>query len=755
MGSTLLVRRAAVAWIAALLVQLAPGTGSADDVHDAASDPAARLELRRPKVGLALSGGGARGFAHVGVLAVLEDLRVPVDYVAGTSMGAIVGGLYATGLSSEELAAAVTAIDWGGAFKDRTPRQEISFRRKQDSFDFLTGLRLWIKDFKVALPKGLIGGQKLVNILTELALPAAMLRDFDELPIPYRAVATDAATGDAVVIAKGELVRAMWASMAIPAVFSPVEIEGKQLVDGGVSNNLPIDVVRAMGADIVIAVDISSQLRAVGAQSSVLSVSEQTLTVLMARNTREQIARLGPDDVLIKPDLGTAGAGSFDLAETLIAEGDAAAEGMRGRLRALSLAPEAYAEHVASRRKLTRELPVIASVVYDNQSPLSDYVIENRFDVRVGEPLDVELLESDIAMLYGEEIFDEVTFGLEDSDEGTVLVISTTGKAQGRNYVRFGLQLEADFEGESDFVLSALVTRNPVNALAGEWRTRLDVGNETRFHTEFFQPFTPRSRLFVLPSFSVGTNTRDVFGLNGGERLAKYRITDIDARVAIGTHLSNWAEIKLGVGYRYLDLDRTSGDPRLFPDLGFDGLAAFARISLDSLDSVTFPRSGGYGFVEGEYLPDALSQDDSIELVSGTLGYAWTFRDTTLVPSILFGTTFGSSGVLPTYTLGGFLKLSGTPPESRTGPTLLLGRLVAYHRIANPRVFSWSLPVYLGGSFEFGNIFNDLSDITGDALDLAGSVFLGVDTFLGPIYIAYGHAEGGNNAGYLFLGQVF
>ena len=252
----------------------------------------------------------------------------------------------------------------------------------------------------------------------------------------------------------------------------------------------------------------------------------------------------------------------------------------------------------------------------------------------------------------------------------------------------------------------------------------------------------------------MGLTTRDVFN-DGGDRLAKYRLRDLDVRVAVGTHISNVAEIKAGVGYVNGDLKRTSGDPTIFGDQDFDGFAAFARATFDTLDSVAFPRSGGYGFVAGQYLPDAVGEGDGIETVEGALNYAWSLGNTTLLPTLRFGTTFDGKDVLPTFALGGFLKLSGTSPESRTGSTLLLARLVGYHRIANPRVFSWSIPVYLGGSFEVGNTFEDVRDIEGDELDLAGSVFLGIDTFLGPIYIAYGHAEGGQNAGYVFLGQVF
>ena len=264
---------------------------------------------KQPRIGLVLSGGGARGMAHVGVIQVLEEMKIPIHCVAGTSMGAIVGGLYAAGMSPAEMEKFVTSMEWNEAFKDKPPPSELSFRRKQEAADYLINFDLGYKDGKFAIPKGLLQGQNLNLILKSLLFHTETIDDFNKLNIPFRAVATDIETGDAVIMGKGDLVKAIRASMSIPGVFAPVEIDGKILVDGGVANNLPIDVARQMGADVVIAVDISTKLSTRKQLTSSVEITAQLTSIMIQRNTAEQIKTLGEEDILIQPELGDLGSG--------------------------------------------------------------------------------------------------------------------------------------------------------------------------------------------------------------------------------------------------------------------------------------------------------------------------------------------------------------------------------------------------------------------------------------------------------------
>ena len=286
----------------------APGQPAVDARAACGASPAGDQPVppeiaRRPKVGLVLSGGGARGAAHVGVLRVLKELRIPIDYIAGTSMGAIVGGLYASGLSVDELQEVVDTTDWFDVFNDSSRRQYLSFRRKQDDARVLSPVRIGIEKGKPALPPGLITGQNVTILMHALTLPSAGIERFDDLPIPFRAVATDLVTGEKVVLDRGSLSLAMRASMSVPGAFTPVEIDGRRLLDGGLVANLPIDVARQMEAEVVIAVDISTPLATSDQIRTLLNVAGQMNGFQTRKNVLEQIATLGPQDILIVPEL--------------------------------------------------------------------------------------------------------------------------------------------------------------------------------------------------------------------------------------------------------------------------------------------------------------------------------------------------------------------------------------------------------------------------------------------------------------------
>jgi NTE family protein len=291
----------------------------------------------RPRIGLALSGGGARGASHVGVLKVLERERIPIDYIVGTSMGSIVGGMYAAGMSPEEIEAELIAIDWDDVFEDRVDREIRSYRRKTDDRLWLVNRKLGFNDGKVEFPSGLVQGQKINQLLIALTLPVADIDDFDDLPIPFRAVATDIQTGEKVVLDSGNLPKAIRASMSIPAIMSAVPWGDRNLVDGGMASNLPIEAVREMGADIVIAVDISTPLSEEDVADSLLSVVEQLTGFLTRRNVEAEIATLGAEDILLVPDLGDIGSGDFDRIAEAIPTGAESAEAHLTELRRLSL----------------------------------------------------------------------------------------------------------------------------------------------------------------------------------------------------------------------------------------------------------------------------------------------------------------------------------------------------------------------------------------------------------------------------------
>src|SRR5512145_453114 len=309
-----------------LILWMVPGVLLLPAIDAQAGQPVADGQ---PRVGLVLSGGGARGMAHVGVIRVLEEMKIPVHCIAGTSMGAIVGGLYAAGMSPDEMEKMVTSMEWNEAFRDKPPPSELSFRRKKDAADYLINFDLGFKDGGFSIPMGLLQGQNLNLMLKTMLFHTEGIDDFNKLNIPFRAMATDIETGDAVILDKGDLVKAIRASMSIPALFAPVEINGKLLVDGGIANNLPVDIARQMGADVLIVVDISTSLSRRKQLTSSVEITSQLTSILVQRNTADQIRTLYQTDILIRPDMGDIGSGDFFRAAEAVAAGRKKAEEMK------------------------------------------------------------------------------------------------------------------------------------------------------------------------------------------------------------------------------------------------------------------------------------------------------------------------------------------------------------------------------------------------------------------------------------------
>jgi NTE family protein len=355
----------------------------------------------RPRIGLVLSGGGARGAAHIGVLKVLEENHVPVDAIAGTSMGAVVGGLYASGLSAADIERVMTSVDWQDAFRDSPPRSSLNFRRKLEDQNFLVKFPLGLTGGEFRLPRGLVQGQKLTQVLRGLTLPVAQIQDFDDLAIPFRAIATDIVTGDRVILERGDLTTAMRASLSAPGVFSPVDADGRMLVDGGLSSNLPVDVAREMGVDILIVVDCGFPLLERGKLNSVATVSNQMLAILIRHNTAQQRKTLKDSDVLIDPALGDFSSLDFSQHARAMRLGEEAARGQTQRLSALSVPPEEFQRIVDARAATRSGLPQIDFLRVEPGSERYASAIEALFSDQIGKPVNVKKLERRVGELYG------------------------------------------------------------------------------------------------------------------------------------------------------------------------------------------------------------------------------------------------------------------------------------------------------------------------------------------------------------------
>ncbi len=722
------------------------------------------LPLTRPRICLVLSGGGARGMAHIGVLKVLEDLKIPIDCIAGTSMGAIVGGLYASGMTVQQIDSTMRSVDWQEAFRDAPPRRDLAFRRKQDDRNFLVKLPLGLKHGKVLLPKGFIQGQKLQETLRQLTLPFSNSTDFDLLPTPFRAVATDLETGNAVVMDRGDLAIAMRASMSAPGVFAPVELNGQLLVDGGLAENLPVSVARAMHADILIVSDVSFPLQPRAALDSALSISNQMLAILVRKDSDRQRASLSPQDILIEPNLGSATATDFAAPNTVIARGESAARDATAQLSAYSVGETAYRDYLA--RRATREpgLPIIKFVRVDEQSKRYEKTILAEMQPLVGKPLDLDQVGKRITELYGLGNFETLDYTLVDepaatgggAEEDSGLDVRARRKSWGPNYLRFGLNLEDDFQGNSRYNAATRFVLTELDDLGAELLTDVQIGSDTKIASEFYQPLNASRTWFVAPSARI--ETRDLLIYSNDVEVADFRDREAEADFDVGRDLGNWGEIR--VGYH-----RTNGATRVRlgdPDLvesQYNLGEYFFKFSYDRLDNVHFPREGQTFSVQWDANRTNLGADNASDKVQAD----WLMARSSGRNTVLFWTSAGSTldgalrpAALPEfYSLGGFFNLSGLAPSSLYGPHYAIARAIYFRKIGSGGEGFFEFPAYLGMSLELGNTYERRGDISYASAHKDASVFLAFDTFLGPVYLGTGYDQLGNSAFYLFLGRTF
>ena len=707
-------------------------------------------DASRPRIGLALSGGGARGAAHLGVIRVLEENNIPIDYIAGASFGSIIGGMYAAGMSVEEIEAQLADIDWGEMFDDLPPRSDRSFRRKRDDDLYRTRFKPGFNRGKIDLPRGLIQGQKIDLELTRLVLPVGSVENFEDLMIPFRAVAADITTGEEVVLSSGDLAIAIRASMSIPAVFTPVELDGRLLVDGGIANNLPISVVRDMGADIVIAVDIGTPLATKEEIDSVLVISAQVTALMTRGNVAAQISTLTGTDVLIVPELGDFSARDFDDFANAIPPGRDATLAQIEDLNHLSLPDADYQAYRASLFRPEAPVPVIDRIVLQNNSRFSDtYIMSRVVETEAGQPLDPAALERDIGKIYGLELFENVRYDISEEGGQTVLTIRVDERSWGPGYLQFGIKLDSNGEGENIFNVSTTYIKTGINRSGGEWRSGAQIGSEWALFTEFHQPFGPRHRFFVNPF--VGVQERIANVVENNDVTASFRIEEALAALSAGREFGNWGEAR--AGYRYADgkAKRTIGDPSLV-DQPFTRGEVFVRLAQDELDDFNIPTRGTFFSAEWSGSREGLGADDKFDQVSLQGTVIFTHNRNTFAASGLYNSTIkGTAPVQNLFNLGGFGRLSGFTSSQLSGQHAALG-VLGYYRLlnSNPR-----MPVYAGFTLESGNVWDVRSDIALNDMIQAGSIFLGLNTFLGPIYVAYGRAEGANEAVYFFIGRPF
>ncbi len=719
----------------------------------------------RPRVALVLSGGGARGFAHVGVLKALEAAQVPVDMIVGTSMGAIIGGLYASGMKADDLEREILAVDWGGLFNRSEPRQLLSQRRKEEDFELSPVLQLGFRNGEFRLPTGAVSSRSLEVLLRRYTLSTRHLESFDQLPTPFRAVATDMETGLAVVMDRGDLAAALRASMSVPGVFSPLAINDRILGDGGLVNNLPVDVARAIGAEVIIAVNIGTPLAGRDTLGTVLGVTTQMVNILTEQNVQASIATLTPKDLLLAPPLGKLTSSDFNQAEALVKIGNDYAGTVREALALFAVDEARYAGWVKSRsaQALANADRVgrIGAIRFEGVSEERAERLSRALEAEPGQRVDVPKIEADLQKLSAAGDYERIDYTLtRREDNGTEdLTIELRENNWGPNYLRVGIDLRTDFQGEGAFNLRISHNRHWLTESGAEWRNRVQLGETVGLYSEIYQPLGMNSERFVAAYVDGNINKVELFN-DQGDALALVQRQGVKVGADVGWPIGlrgTVGEARLGVvasARRATPELLSAAIPAGVSTVRWTERGLRAAIVADQLDFANFPSRGYRGQAElswGRRSVDGGATTDFTRLDSTfTAVKSWGAHTFNLGGRLAYTNQIPLAAI-DEYSLGGFQNLSGYRTAQVAGNYLLFGRLTYYQRLASSVGVARAL--FVGGSLEAGNAWTERSDITLRQLRGAGSLFVGADTGIGPLYLSIVSAPRGYTGLYLFLGR--
>jgi NTE family protein len=724
----------------------------------------------RPKVGLVLSGGGAKGAAHLGVIEVLEQHRIPVDIVTGTSMGAYVGGMYAMGLSAEELKRKTLEVNWQSGYDDRVGRNELLLRKKQDGDEYPLHTDIGLSltgEFKQK--SAIVQGQTMAILLRGLTENLPNLDSFDQLAIPYRCVATDIALVQTVVIDSGNLATAMQASMTVPGALKPIEWQGKQLVDGGVVNNMPIDVAQALGAEVIIAIDLRDPLFDTPELESALNIIGQLTTHMTNSTVDRQISLMQKRDVYLRPDVSFMTAGDFDKMEQAYEAGRQVALAALPKLRQHQLSAPDYRIYQNAKENRRNELTASSAYHIDkikltNNTRLSDQALMTILDLEADRVITNEELEAAVKYLYAQDIFDRITYQIEHEDALNVLHIDVNEKSWGPGYLNFKLTFEDNSDDRTDFTLGTQYTYTNLTEHGGEWQFEWLLGSRKKIATELYFPLENQQRAFTSFGVSWNSEVRQFFfdnieimppAFNQTLDFADVEYNYSSAFAELGWNLKPWSAIALG----YLG---SSGNMKLLltgEKQDFYAHGPYIRYTYDYLNNLYFATSGWF-FETNVGYAQAHSKYNGIVADEGAINYnirlfkPFSFERHTLSAHFKGGGS-NSQEQVPIYVqgLGGLLNLSGYQRDELNGRYSLFGALSYRYRLVDNNFGIVSSPIYLGGSVERGGVWNDDSQINWRSSETAGSLYIGIDAPIGPIHLGIGYAESGKGSFYLMLGS--
>lgn len=647
----------------ALIIAFGLAIGLAAGIAEGAENS----QQQRPRIGLVLGGGGAKGAAHIGVIQVLDELRIPVSCIAGTSMGALVGGTYASGMPAKELERATRGIDWSetvgsAGLRDRTP-----INRKLEGTGYTNSLEFGIDSSGIVIPGGLVKTQEIEDTIRDLVNDARFKKDFDDLPIPFRAIATDMVSGEMAVLGSGDISVAMRASMAVPGAFSPVVIGEKVLSDGGMVRNLPVDIARELCADVVIAVWLSTPQPKAEDLDTAISLLGRSMDVMIKANEKAQIATLTDRDIGIDVPMGDIGTGDFQRVPDAIDLGKAAAERMKAALSRYSVSEQEYLAWRSSVTTADAETIHIAELEIQGLERVNPaYVEANLEHLKSGNEVSTRQIAEDTDHLFALGDFEKVEYDVTGPPGQRKVVLSPVEKSWGPNILRFDLGLYADQSGEMSAILRGDHEWTWLNSLGGSWRNTLQVGRQSLLQTAFYQPLDVSQRFFFRPSVNYENSLESFF--NDGERVAKYYLKNLHVELALGANVGSRAQFATGLRRGWIKAERDTGAVLLPDEKRSDETAAFFTAIYDTRDDIGLPTRGGLVYLEYIRSDSWMGGEQEYDLVQGVLTKAFPWRGDSL--SLILGGGGSLSGEVPPnhdFRLGGIRSFPGLQLDELRG----------------------------------------------------------------------------------------
>jgi NTE family protein len=733
--------RSIAALLAGLLIILPAG----------AQEPETKLETKpapRPKVALVFEGGGALGFAHIGVIDWLEAHHIPVDYVAGTSMGGLVGGLYASGMSPKEITDFVEGINWTAVLSGQIPFPALSYRRKEDKLAFPNRLEFGLKN-GFSLPNGLNSGSAVGLLLDERMLPYYDLKSFDDLPIPFRCVATDMISGQEHVFKDGSLAQAMRSTMSIPGVFAPVEHAGQVYSDGGAVNNLPVDVARTMNPDIVIAVYLDSGKFDAKDLDSLVGVAGRNVSLMVSAN---EIKNMKDANILLKADVSKFTSGDFEKSAEIIPQGVKVAQENAAELEKYAVSDaewQAYLEQRNSRRRTTVPEPKFIDVYGMQGAMKSD--VANAMAQYINKPVDTQKIEDTITDLQGGGLYSSISYNMIDKDGETGLLVRPRLKNYGPPFLNLGVFLSSNDSNEIQFGFAGRATFFDIAGPGSEARVDASLGQVAVIAGELYKRVFPGKGFFVAPRAYYAHTLAPFF--SGSQQLSQYTEEKNGFGIDLGYQFSSKAELRAGEDYQWYGYSLRIGEP---VEQAFHIIPFVTNVKFQYLgqDSVQVPTRGTEILTQYTYSTKSPFSSDSYSQWFGTIDHFIPVKSR----GIIFGTgsggtSFGATNLgLGGFTLGGPLRLSAYNRGELLGTDYFLAQTGYLHRLLklNPVIGE---AIYATGFYEIGKVWNGAPGTPTLPNDFAAGAI--IKSLIGPIYAGVSIGDSDHRKWFFGLGRIF